>query len=181
MSWPTLSIYASYKPSVLRYLNDLLSKLNKEGKPNGIQHLLKAKKISDDISAYRQRVQTAKEDFLVGGLLSSLSFNLLLNGQQIRTTTMTCLGLSDVHHEVNMGFSTLTGSVEASERNITSTIKDNIEEIRTWGARQSEDMQNLSARLRGSLQRGLYKGSVYDFLSLHSCHSTFTGVEYHSR
>ncbi len=76
MSWPTLSIYASYKPSVLRYLNDLLSKLNKEGKPNGIQHLLKAKKISDDISAYRQRVQTAKEDFLVGGLLSSLSFTL---------------------------------------------------------------------------------------------------------
>ena len=61
---------------VLRYLNDVLSKLNKEGKPSGIQHLLKAKKISDDISAYRQRVQTAKEDFLVGGLLSSLSFTL---------------------------------------------------------------------------------------------------------
>ncbi len=76
---------------------------------------------------------------------------------------MTRLALSDVHDEVTTGFSTLTGSVETSERNITSTIKDNIEEIRTWGARQSEDMQNLSARLQGSLRRGLYKGSVYDF------------------
>ncbi|PBK81769.1 hypothetical protein ARMGADRAFT_1091000 [Armillaria gallica] len=128
------------------YLNDLLSKLNKEGKPSRIQHLLKAKKISDDISAYRQQVQMAKEDFL------------------IHTTTMTCLGLSDVHHEVTMGFSALTGSVEASERNIISTIKDNIEEIRTWGARQSEDMQNLSERLQGSQQRGLYKGSVWNII-----------------
>ncbi|PBK81772.1 hypothetical protein ARMGADRAFT_1091002 [Armillaria gallica] len=128
------------------YLNDLLSKLNKEGKPSGIRRFLKVKKILEDISAYRQRVQAAKEDFL------------------IRTTTMTRLALSDVHDEVTTGFSTLTGSVETSERNITSTIKDNIEEIRTWGARQSEDMQNLSARLQGSQQRGLYKGSVWDII-----------------
>ncbi len=61
---------------VLRYLNDLLSKLNKEGKPSGIRRFLKVKKISEDISAYRQRVHAAKEDFLVGGSLSSLSFTL---------------------------------------------------------------------------------------------------------
>ncbi|PBK71127.1 hypothetical protein ARMSODRAFT_973602 [Armillaria solidipes] len=128
------------------YLNDLLSKLNKEGKPSGIRRLLKAKKISEDINAYRQRVQTAKDNFL------------------IRTTTMTRLVLSDVHDEVTTGFSNLTGSMEASERNITSTIKDNIQEIRTWGARQSEDMQNLSPRLQGSLRRGLYKGSVWDII-----------------
>ncbi len=94
---------------------------------------------------------------------------------------MTRLALSDVHDEVTTGFSALTGSVETSERNITSTIKDNIEEIRTWGARQSSDLQNLSERLQGSQQRGVYKGSVCDFQSFHSCHSTFTGVEYHSR
>ncbi|KAK0443641.1 hypothetical protein EV421DRAFT_1735758 [Armillaria borealis] len=128
------------------YLNGLLSKLNKEGKPRGIRRLLKAKKISDDISAYKEQVQTAKEDFL------------------IRTTTMTQLALSDVHDEVIMGFSTLTGSVEASERNITSTIKDNIEEIRTLGARQSENMENLSTKLQGSRQWGLYKGSVWDII-----------------
>ncbi|PBK71092.1 hypothetical protein ARMSODRAFT_63304 [Armillaria solidipes] len=128
------------------YLNDLLSKLNKEGKPSGIRRLLKAKKISEDIGAYRQRVQMAKDNFL------------------IRTTTMTRLVLSDVHDEVTTGFSNLTGSVVASERNITSTIKDNIQEIRTWGARQSEDMQNLSTRLQDSLRRGLYKGSVWDII-----------------
>ncbi len=62
---------SSLKFSVLRYLNNLLSKLNKEGKPRGIRRLLEVKKISDDISNYRQRVQTVKEDFLVGGLLST--------------------------------------------------------------------------------------------------------------
>ncbi len=104
-------------------------------------------------------------------------YRLLLNGQQIRTTTMTRLALSDVHDEVTTGFSTLAGSVVASERNITSTI----EEIRTLGVRQSEDVQNLSARLQGSRQRGLYKGSVCNFQSSHSCHSPFTGMGYHSR
>ncbi|KAK0421910.1 hypothetical protein EV421DRAFT_1867648 [Armillaria borealis] len=74
--------------------------------------------------------------------------------------TITHLTLSDVRGDVTAGFSTLTGSMEASERNIT-TIKDNIEEIRTLGVRQSEDMQNLSASLR---QRGLYKGSVWDIV-----------------
>ncbi|KAK0227493.1 hypothetical protein EDD85DRAFT_975177 [Armillaria nabsnona] len=128
------------------YLDNLLSKLNKETKLRGIRRLLKAKKISEDISAYRKQVQAAKEDFL------------------IRTTTMTRLALSDVHDEVTTGFSTLTGSVETSERNITSTIRDNFEEIRTWGVRQSEDMQNLSAGLQGSLRRGLYKGSVWNIV-----------------
>ncbi|PBK79050.1 hypothetical protein ARMGADRAFT_1093515 [Armillaria gallica] len=127
------------------YLNDLLLKLNKEGKPRGIQHFLKAKKISEDISAYRQRVETAKDNFL------------------IHTMTMTHLTLSDVHSDVTTGFSTLTGSMEASQRNLTS-IKDNIEEIHIWGAQQSKDMQNLSARLQDSLQQGLYKGLVWDII-----------------
>ncbi|KAK0443638.1 hypothetical protein EV421DRAFT_528643 [Armillaria borealis] len=126
------------------YLDDLLSKLNKESKSRGIRRFLKAKKISDDISAYKQRVQTAKEDFL------------------IRTTTMTRLTLSDVHEEVTTGFSSLTGFVEASERNITSTIKDNIQEMRTLGVQQSE---NLPTRLsQASRQRGLYKGVVWDII-----------------
>ncbi len=60
---------------------------------------------------------------------------------------MTQLALSDVHEEITTGFSTLTGSMEASERNIALTIKDNIEEIRTWGARHSDNMENLSTRL----------------------------------
>ncbi len=90
---------------------------------------------------------------------------------------MTQFALCDVHNEITTGFNTLTGYVETSERNVTSTIKDNIDEIRTWGARQSEDMQNLSARLRGSRERGLYKGSVCDFQSFHSCHSSFTGMD----
>ncbi|PBK88318.1 hypothetical protein ARMGADRAFT_429431 [Armillaria gallica] len=128
------------------YLNDLLSKLNKEGKPRGIRCFLKAKKISDDISAYRQRVQTAKEDFL------------------IRTTIMTQLALSDAHEEITTGFSTLTGSVEASERSIALTIKDNIEEMRTWGAQHSDNMENLSIRLLQASRQSLYKGVVSDII-----------------
>ncbi|KAK0227500.1 hypothetical protein EDD85DRAFT_958113 [Armillaria nabsnona] len=130
------------------YLNDLLSKLNKEGKPSGIRRLLKAKKISEDISAYRQRVQTAKDNFL------------------IRTMTMTHLTLSDVRGDVTAGFSTLTGSMEASERNITS-IKDNVEEIRTLGVQQNENIENLSTRLlQASRQRGrdLYKETVWNII-----------------
>ncbi len=86
-------------------------------------------------------------------------YRLLLNGQQIRTTTMTRLALSDVHDEVTTGFSTLAGSVVASERNITSTI----EEIRTLGVRQSEDVQNLSARLQGSRQRAFIRDQYVIF------------------
>ncbi|KAK0472746.1 hypothetical protein IW261DRAFT_1506717 [Armillaria novae-zelandiae] len=127
------------------FLSDLLSKLNNESKSRGIRRLLKAKKISEEISAYRQRVQAAKEDFL------------------IHTTTMTQLTLSDVHNDVTMGFSTLTGSM-ASERNVISTIKDNIEEIRTLGAQQSEEIKDISTRLHGSQQRSLYKGSVLDII-----------------
>ncbi|KAK0227496.1 hypothetical protein EDD85DRAFT_958111 [Armillaria nabsnona] len=130
------------------YLNDLLSKLNREGKPSGIRRLLKAKKISEDISAYRQRVQTAKDNFL------------------IRTMTMTHLTLSDVRGDVTAGFSTLAGSMEASERNITS-IKDNVEEIRTLGVQQNENIENLSTRLlQASRQRGrdLYKETVWNII-----------------
>ncbi|KAK0458206.1 uncharacterized protein EV420DRAFT_1544157 [Desarmillaria tabescens] len=79
--------------------------------PRGIRQYLRATKISDDIGAYRQRVQMAKEDFLV------------------RTMTMTRLALSDVQDEITTRFGTL------AERNITSAIKDNIEEMRTWGVR----------------------------------------------
>ncbi|SJL12537.1 uncharacterized protein ARMOST_15965 [Armillaria ostoyae] len=77
---------------------------------------------------------------------------------------MTQLALSDVHDEVITGFSDLTGYVAASERNITSTIKDNIKEIRTWGAQESEGMQNLSERLQGSQQGRIYKGQVWDVI-----------------
>ncbi len=51
------------------YMTELLSKLNSECRSCGIRRVLKAKKISDDISTYQQRVQAIKEDFLVGGLL----------------------------------------------------------------------------------------------------------------
>ncbi len=80
---------------------------------------------------------------------------------------MTQLALSDVHEEITTGFSTLTGSMEASERNIALTIKDNIEEIRTWGARHSDNMENLSTRLlQASRQRSLYKGGGMEFTDL---------------
>ncbi len=74
--------------------------------------------------------------------------------------TMTHLTLSDVHGDVTAGFSTLTGSMEASKRNITS-IKDNIEEIHTLGVHQNENIENLSTRLlQASRQRGIYKEMV---------------------
>ncbi|KAK0235493.1 hypothetical protein EDD85DRAFT_77455 [Armillaria nabsnona] len=126
------------------YLNDLLSKLNKQ---RGIRGFLNAKKISDDISAYKERVQMAKGDFL------------------IRTTTMTRLALSDVHDDFTVRFSALTGSIEASERNITSTIKNNIQEIRTLSLQRGESMEDLSTRLlQASQQRSLYKGVVWDII-----------------
>ncbi|SJL12463.1 uncharacterized protein ARMOST_15890 [Armillaria ostoyae] len=129
------------------HMIDLHSKLNSGCRDQrGIWQYLRAKKVSDDINNLRQRVQAIQDSFL------------------IRTTTMTQFALCDVHNDITTGFSTLTGSVEASERNITSTIKDGIEEICTLGARQSEDMQNLAARLQGSRQRGLYKGSVWDII-----------------
>ncbi|KAK0186764.1 hypothetical protein F5146DRAFT_1067326, partial [Armillaria mellea] len=129
------------------FLNDLLSKLNKESNPSRIRRLFTAKKISDDITSYRQQVQTVKEDFL------------------IRTTTMTRLALSDVHDDATMRFSTLTGSVEASERNVIAVIKDNIQGIRTLSVQQSEKIDNLSTTLsQASRQRGLYKGVVWDII-----------------
>ncbi len=74
--------------------------------------------------------------------------------------TMAQLALSDIHDDVTTGFSTLTDSVAASERIITSTIKDNIEEIRTLGTQQRENIENLSTRLLQDSRRGLYKGVV---------------------
>ncbi len=94
---------------------------------------------------------------------------------------MTQLTLSDVHGDVTTGFSTLAGSVKESERNIASTIKDNTEEIRTMGARQSENMENLSTRLsQASRQRGLYKRVVRNLQSFRPRYSTFVGLGYHS-
>ncbi|KAK0211620.1 hypothetical protein IW262DRAFT_1301561 [Armillaria fumosa] len=121
----------------------LLAKLNSERRSHGIRRILKAKKISDDISAYRQRVQAIKEDFL------------------IRTTTTTLQVLSDVQDQFNMRLSALAGAVEASEKNITSTMKDNIEEMRTSG---DETMEKVQLTLRDLVQRGLHKGLVRDLI-----------------
>ncbi|SJL18257.1 uncharacterized protein ARMOST_21842 [Armillaria ostoyae] len=128
------------------YMTELLSKLNNERRLRGIRRVLKAKKISDDISAYRQRVQAAKEDFL------------------IRTTTTTQFVLSDIQDQVTTRFSALAGAVAASERNVTSVIKDNIEEIRTSGVLQSETMEKLQMTLRDFQQRDFYKGVVRDLI-----------------
>ncbi len=68
-------------------MTELLSELNNECRSRGIRRILKAKKISDDINAYRQRVQAIKEDFVVGGLLSPSRW--LFTGSQIRTMTTT--------------------------------------------------------------------------------------------
>ncbi len=142
---------------------DLLSKLNSGRRSQrGIRQYLRTAKVSDNINKLRQRVQAVQDSFLVR---DSLSYHCsFFDGQQIRTTTMTRLALSDVHEEVVA----LTGSVAASERNITSTIKDNINKMRIWGARQSEDMQNLSERLQGSQRWGIYKGQVCKLQSFYS-------------
>ncbi len=142
-------------------MTELLSKLNSERRSRGIRRVLKAKKISDDISAYRQQVQAIKEDFLVGGLLLPSRFPLTRS--QIRTTTTTQLVLSDVQDQVNTRFSALAGAMEASESNITSVIKDNTKEIRTSGVLQSETIEKLQVALRDFQQRGFYKGVVCPF------------------
>ncbi|KAK0239397.1 hypothetical protein EDD85DRAFT_949250 [Armillaria nabsnona] len=125
------------------YMTELLSKLDNERRSRGIRRILKAKKISDDISAYRQRVQAIKEDFL------------------IRTTTMARLVLSDFQDQVNTRLGALAGAMEATERNVTSVIKDNIKEARTSGDLQSEKLQMTLCDFR---QRGLYKGVVRDLI-----------------
>ncbi|PBK81790.1 hypothetical protein ARMGADRAFT_774775 [Armillaria gallica] len=123
---------------------DLHSKLNSGCRDQRrIWQYLRAKKVLDDINNLRQRVQAIQDSFL------------------IRTTTMTQFLLCDVHNDITMGFSTLIGSVEASERNISSTIKDSIEEMRTS---QNGNMENLSKRSQGSRQWGLYKGSVWNII-----------------
>ncbi len=71
-SFRSKSTHVSYHyllTPIYSYMTELLSKLNSERRSRRIRRVLKAKKISDDISAYRQRVQAIKEDFLVGGLL----------------------------------------------------------------------------------------------------------------
>ncbi|KAK0442011.1 uncharacterized protein EV420DRAFT_1082676 [Desarmillaria tabescens] len=131
------------------YMTDLLSKLNSEKRsPRGIRRFFRAKKISDDISTYRQRIQTVKEDFL------------------IRTTTTTRLVLSDVQDQVSTKFSTLTGLVETSERTVTSIIKDNISEVLTLGITQSENIEKLRMTLLQAFrERGnVYKGVVRDLV-----------------
>ncbi|PBK58727.1 hypothetical protein ARMSODRAFT_1034391 [Armillaria solidipes] len=82
----------------------------------------------------------------------------------IRTTTTTRLVLSDAQDQVTTRFSALAGAVEASERNVTSVIKDNIKEIRTSAVLQTETMKTLRMTLRDFQQRGLYKGVVRDLI-----------------
>ncbi|KAK0235533.1 hypothetical protein EDD85DRAFT_1025237 [Armillaria nabsnona] len=123
---------------------DLHSKLNSGRRDQpGIWQYLRATTVSDDINNLWKRVQAIQASFL------------------IRTTAMTQFALCEVHNDVTTGFSTLIGAVEASERNITSTIKDSIEEMRTS---QNENMENLLKILQGSRQRGFYKGSVWDII-----------------
>ncbi|PBK79385.1 hypothetical protein ARMGADRAFT_1172416 [Armillaria gallica] len=128
------------------YMTELLSKLNSERRSRGIRRVLKAKKISDDISAYRQRVQAIKEDFL------------------IRTTTTTRLVLSDVQDQVNTRLGALADTMETAQRNVTSAIRDSIEEIRASGALQSETVGKLQATLQVCQQHGIYKGVVRDLI-----------------
>ncbi len=168
---------------IYSYMTELLSKLNSERRSRGIRRVLKAKKISDDISAYRQQVQAIQEDFLVGGLLLPSRFPL--TGSQIRTTTTTQLVLSDVQDQVNTRFSALACAMGASESNITSVIKDNTKEIRTSGVLQSETIEKLQVALRDFQQRGFYKGVVCPFdkliMFLPFDFSTSAGPGPHSR
>ncbi len=58
--------------SLFRYMSDLLSQLNSERRSCArIRRLLKARKITDEISTYRQRVEAAKAEFLVDGFSST--------------------------------------------------------------------------------------------------------------
>ncbi len=186
-------------------MTELLSELNNERRSRGIRRILKVKKISDDINAYRQRVQAIKEDFLVGGLLSPSRW--LFTGSQIRTTTTTRLVLSDFQDQVNTRLGALAGAMEASERNVTSVIMDNIKEARTSGDLQSEKLQmtlcdfsdevcirevvrNFGKRVKISLLiseplqvRDLFPGDIYLKASIprschHGSHSDFD--EYHA-
>ncbi len=150
--------------SMNRYLNDLLSKLNSEGRSeshHGIRRFFKAKKISNDINGYWKQVQTAKENFLVGGVSILLWF--CLKGSQIRTTTTTTLAISNVQDQLNKKFSALTDTVDTSGRNLTSTMKDGMEEIRTMGVQYSETLEKFHTTLQDFQQHGLYKGVVCNF------------------
>ncbi|PBK92934.1 hypothetical protein ARMGADRAFT_1030399 [Armillaria gallica] len=130
------------------YLTDLQLKLNNEDmSPRGIWRFFKAKKISNNIGAFQQQVQAVKEDFL------------------IRTTTTTQLVLSDIQDQVTTKFSALTGAMEMSERNVTSTIKDNIEDIRTLGNQHNKNMEKLQMTLLQVLQQqGTYKGTIRNLI-----------------
>lgn len=51
--------------------------------------------------------------------------------------------------------------MEMSERNVTSIIKDNIEDIHTLGSQQNKNMEKLQMTLLQALQQqGTYKGMV---------------------
>ncbi len=77
--------------------------------------------------------------------------------------TTTQLVLSDIQDQVATRFSALAGAVEASERNVTSVIKDNTKEICTSGVLQNETIEKLQVALRDFQQRGFYKGVVCPF------------------
>ncbi|KAK0439659.1 hypothetical protein EV421DRAFT_2037288 [Armillaria borealis] len=130
------------------YMTDLLSQLNSERRSCArIRRLLRAKKIADEISAYRQRIEAVKAEFL------------------IRAATSTRLGLSDVQDQVDTGIITLTCAIEGSQNQITATINDRSdimrEEIHSWGVSQSEKVDRLFAAAQ---ERGIYKGVVREVL-----------------
>ncbi len=159
-----------------RCMADLLSKLNSGRRSQrGIRRYLRTAKVSDNINKLRQRVQAVQDSFLVR---DSLSYHCsFFDGQQIRTTTMTRLALSDVHEEVVA----LTGSVAASERNITSTIKDNINKIRIWVLGRARTCKIFRQDYRvlndGVFIRGRYANSSLSTLII----SSFAGLGCHSR
>ncbi|KAK0496666.1 hypothetical protein EDD18DRAFT_171620 [Armillaria luteobubalina] len=71
-----------------------------------------------------------------------------LRKTSIRMTATTQLVLSDVQDQVDMRLGTLTSAVEASEKNITSAMKDNIEEMRIPDVLQSETMEKVQLTYR---------------------------------
>ncbi|PBK79383.1 hypothetical protein ARMGADRAFT_1093193 [Armillaria gallica] len=130
------------------YMSDLLSQLNSERRSCArIRRLLKSRKITDEISTYRQRVEAAKAEFL------------------IRAATSTRLGLSDVQDQVDTGIIAKTRAIEGTQNKITATINDRSdimrEEIHSRAVSQSEKMDRLFATAQ---ERGVYKGVVREVL-----------------
>ncbi len=58
--------------SLFRYMSDLLLQLNSKCRScTRIRQLFKARKITDEISTYRQRVEAVKAEFLIDGFSST--------------------------------------------------------------------------------------------------------------